>query len=183
MSGQFPAVVKAVFPGQLFLEMTNLIGTPQATLSITSGLVDFKINEDEPRNAPLSAAQSRLRLEEFMGGVPVAFVPALFLGQVPCPESNGLGLTFRREGETLTVTQKNGTIFQYRFRSYIGKPWVEWMSYQGVVKFVLDRADPIDPDRASLRWVVSSKRGRIDVRWKDRKVHKSGQSIKSVSSI
>ena len=83
LSGQFPATVLVDYPKKLAVEVTNLIGAPQAWLTINDGKAELKFtaeNEKEYGKAP--------HARDMLGGLPLEIAPRLFAGGVPCPSDD-----------------------------------------------------------------------------------------------
>lgn len=178
LSGQFPASVRAVSPAQLYLEVTNLIGSPQAWMKIENGKIDLKLT---PENQKEWGRQS---MKSIFAGLPLEYAPDLFLGRMPCPKRK-VGdpeLKMKVVNEGLEVVS-GSTRYFYHFTEYIQKPWAESVVIQSKMKIEVEFFSPLDPDRAPLRWVASSPRGKIEVRWKDRRVEVDGKSVKSIGAI
>ena len=179
LSGQFPASVRAISPNQLYLEVTNLIGSPQAWMKIENGKVDLKLT---PENEKEWGRQS---MKSIFAGLPIEFAPDLFLGRIPCPKQKAgdPAPEMKILGNQLQVTAGK-TRYLYGFSEYVHRPWPKAVTIEdSKIKLEVEFFSPLDPDRAPLRWIASSPRGRIEVRWKDRRVDLDGKSIKSVGAI
>lgn len=169
LNGQFPASMRVDFPSRLVVEVTNLIGAPQAWLRIENGKTELRLSaQNEKRIGQTTQAQTML------GGLPLEHAPRLFAGGVPCPgpaahvetqseiDSEGGLIVQARDRRSNTSTQ-----YAYRFDRYLGLPWVREVRFEGVT---ITREEPASPDGAPKRWSASSSRGEIQVRWKDRSV-------------
>lgn len=187
MSGQFPATVLADYPKKLAVEVTNLIGAPQAWLTIEGGKTDLRFtaeNEKEYGRAP--------RARDVLGGLPLELAPRLFAGGVPCPsDEKNQDIRVKRTDDGLDVVALDlrtriATHYIYGFERVAGKPWVREVQWEKLARggrpgaksnFVtLVREDPADTDLAPKRWSASSVQGEIHVRWKDRTVTSVGES-------
>lgn len=175
LSGQFPATVLARAPGELALEVTNLIGAPQAWVKIKDQKIEMKLSAENKRAWKNSSKHLNL------GGLPLEFAPSLFLGRVPCPDLAGspdlrMSILNQKDLEIIETDSKtkHKNRYLYEFDSFEGRPWVSKLNYEGSlrsgqdVKVEFKFESPTAPDRAARRWSASSTRGKIDIRWKDR---------------
>lgn len=180
ISGQFPATVFVEYPKRLAVEVTNLIGSPQAWLTIDEGKAELKFtaeNEKELGKAP--------RTRDMLGGLPLELAPRLFAGGSPCPSENKNQDIRVKQTESggleviaLDLRSRISTRYVYFFEKYGGRPWVREVRYEKLARGALQgaksnlitilREEPSDPDGAPKRWSASSSRGEIRVRWKDR---------------
>jgi len=181
MTGQFPATVLSEYPGRLAVEVTNLIGAPQAWLKMENGKTEFRFSEKNEKEYGNSSVR------DMLGGLPLELAPRLFAGGVPCPtdaknqdirvhEGPDGGL----EVEALDLRTRDSTRYVYLFTRYAGKPWVKEMRWEKLAKggsrsaksvlVTFQREEPSDPDGAPKKWSASSSSGEIRVRWKDRMV-------------
>jgi hypothetical protein len=185
MSGQFPATVLADYPKKLAVEVTNLIGAPQAWLVVEAGKTVLKFtaaNEKEYGKAP--------PIRDRLGGLPLELAPRIFAGGVPCPsEDKNQDVRVRQVGEgglevvTFNLRTHSTTRYVYFFAKYGGRPWVKEVRWENGVRsgkpevksnlMTLLREDPRDSDSAPRRWSASSNQGKIDVRWKDRQTREN----------
>lgn len=176
LKGQFPATVLAEAPGKLALEVTNLIGAPQAWLKIEAGRIQLKLTPENQR------AWGQQSVRAIWGGLPLEMAPDLFLGKIPCPPL-GAGRDLRTSvlGDQLEVistdvkTQSKNR-YLYSFESYAGRPWPNALTYEGVVrggqrvKIDFEFEDPSDSEYSPKKWSATSSRGAVTIRWKDRTV-------------
>lgn len=182
LTGQFPATVRVDYPARLALEVTNLIGAPQAWLKVENGTTELRFsegNEKEYGNQP----QAR----SMLGGLPLELAPRLFAGGNPCPsDSKNSDIRIREnsegglEVEELDLRTRDSTRYVYFFTRYAGRPWVKEIRWEKLAKggnrsaksnlITFQREEPTDPDGAPKRWSASSIGGEIRVRWKDRSV-------------
>lgn len=181
MSGQFPATVLVEYPKKLAVEVTNLIGAPQAWLKVEDGKTKLRFTAENEKEygKPKSAAM--------LGGLPVEQAPRLFAGGVPCPSDNkNQDIRVKQTSDggleviAFDLRSRQQTRYAYQFTRYAGHPWVAHVEWGSVAKderaakiFQLTREEPSDPDGAPKRWTASSDRGEIQVRWKDRSVEKN----------
>ncbi len=173
MSGQFPATVRVDYPQRLAVEVTNLIGSPQAWLKMEQGRVELRYSEANAKEYGKPPT-----LQSTLGGLPLEYAPRLFAGGVPCPPNLSHFQTHARarvdgELELDSLDRRTGvrTVFRYRFDRYQGKPWVKEIEIEAHAKKVtIQRSDPSGEDGAPRRWSASSDRGEIQVRWKDRSI-------------
>jgi hypothetical protein len=194
MSGQFPATVLVEFPKKLAVEVTNLIGSPQAWLTIDDGKTELRFtaeNEKEYGKAP--------RARDMLGGLPLELAPRLFAGGVPCPsDDKNQDIRIKQNDEggleviALDLRSHSSTRYVYTFSRYAGHPWVSIAEYEklarrappgaksNLIKIV--REEPADPDGAPKRWSASSSHGEIRVRWKDRSVV-SAEEVQRTESL
>lgn len=181
MSGQFPATVRVEYPNLLGVEVTNLIGSPQAWLKIENEKTELRFTTENEKEYGKPPARSML------GGLPLELASRLFAGGVPCPleseeRSARVKLTpeggvevFEQNTRTRTVTH-----IHYSFTRYAGKPWVNEVRWEKLAQgakrsaksnlITIIREDPSGPDGAPIRWSASSALGEIRIRWKDRNV-------------
>ena len=182
MSGQFPASVAVDYPKRLAVEVTNLIGTPQAWLTIENGKTELRFtaeNEKDYGKAP--------RARDMLGGLPLELAPRLFAGGVPCPaddKNQDIRVKQTDEGAlevvTLDLRSRLSTRYVYVFDKVAGRPWVREVTWEKLARgnpggaksslITILREDPSDSDGAPKKWSASSTRGEIRVRWKDRSV-------------
>jgi hypothetical protein len=182
MSGQFPATVLADYPKKLAVEVTNLIGSPQAWLTIENGKTDLRFTA---KNEKEYGKASRAR--DMLGGLPLELAPRLLVGGVPCPtddKNQDIRVKQTDEGRlevlALDLRSRISTQYVYTFTKVSGHPWVSEITYEklarrggqganlNLIKIV--REEPSGSDGAPKRWSASSSRGEIRVRWKDRTV-------------
>ncbi|MBC7386365.1 MAG: hypothetical protein H7301_09435 [Cryobacterium sp.] len=188
ISGQFPASVRAEYPTRLGVEVTNLIGSPQAWLKIENGKTELKFTaeNDKEFGAP--------RIEQTLGGMPIEFALRLFAGGVPCPEQTkdrDVRVKTSSEGdlevEERVIRTNEVTTIHYSFTRYAGSPWVKEVRWEKLASNVgrsaksklirMTREEPDSADGAPLKWSVVSEAGEIRVRWKNRGV--SGLATKA----
>ncbi len=182
MTGQFPASVAVDYPHRLALEVTNLIGAPQAWLKIEDGKTELRFsaeNEKEYGKPP--------RARAMLGGLPLELAPRLFAGGVPCPsddKNRDIRVRSNDEGgldvEELDLRSRVTTHYSYNFMRYAGKPWVKEIRWEKLAKggrrgaksnlITFTRDEPMDPDGAPKKWGAVSGMGEVQVRWKDRAV-------------
>ena len=188
MAGQFPASVAVDYPRRLAVEVTNLIGTPQAWLTIENGKTELRFtaeNEKEYGKAP--------RARDMLGGLPLELAPRLFAGGVPCPaddKNQDIRVKQTDEGAleviALDLRSRVSTRYVYSYNKVAGKPWVREVTWEKLARgnpggaksnlITILREDPSDSDGAPRKWSASSSRGDIRVRWKDRTVVPAGES-------
>lgn len=164
-SGQFPAEV-LVKPEVLRLEVTNLVGGREALIQVEGGKYTV-----EREGKVLKGRRS-------WGGIPLEWAQTVFQGRVPCPRDlnldgkGSLRMTKTPEGE-LMVETINHEKFTYRFRSWAGSPWpefVRWEATQGSqpVQVEFSFQEPDDKTGVAKIWLAKSAQGEVKVRWKDR---------------
>jgi hypothetical protein len=180
MNGQFPASVLVDYPRSLAVEVTNLIGSPQAWLKIEGGKTELRFTAENEKEY----GQSRAR--DVLGGLPLEIAPRLFAGGVPCPSADknqDIRVKQADEGglevEVLDLRTRTKTRYVYTFLRHEGKPWVKTVEWEKTVRtptgegtqlVKILREEPMDPDGGPRRWSASSSSGEIRVRWKDRKI-------------
>jgi hypothetical protein len=182
MSGQFPASVLVDYPTKFTVEVTNLIGSPQAWLTIENGKTELKFtpeNEKQYGRAP--------RAREVLGGLPIELAPRLFSGGVPCPsDDKNQDIRVKQTDEgglevtAVDLRTRISTRYVYSYTKVAGQPWVAEADYEKLARgakpgaksnlIKIIREEPSDPDSAPKRWSASSSHGEIKVRWKDRTV-------------
>ncbi len=195
MSGQFPATVLVEYPRKLAVEVTNLIGSPQAWLTIEGGKTELKFtaeNEKEYGRAP--------RARDVLGGLPLELAPRLFAGGVPCPsddKNQDIRVKQTDEGAleivALDLRTRASTRYVYFFTKVAARPWVREADYEKLARrgppsaksnlIKIIREEPSDPDGAPKRWSASSSHGEIRVRWKDRTVETVVDSQRAESLV
>lgn len=181
INGQFPATVRAHYPGDLGIEVTNLIGAPQAWLKVENGKAQVRLSaENESRYGKRPSRES-------FGGLPLLLAPRFFAGGVPCPhDEKNAEIRIRKSDQGELVVEERYprtaemTRYVYRFTRYAGKPWVKEVRWEtrsksdGAQKdsriVTLHREEPLDPDGAPKKFTASSEQGTLRVRWKDRSV-------------
>ncbi len=177
MNGRFPATVLVDYPRSLAVEVTNLIGAPQAWLKIEGGKTELRFTAENEREFGQS------RAHDVLGGLPLEIAPRLFAGGVPCPtndKNQDIRVKQTDEGGlevvTLDLRTRLKTRYIYTFVRHAGKPWVKTVEWEksartgetNIVKIL--REEPSDSDNGPKRWSASSATGEIRVRWKDRKL-------------
>jgi len=182
ISGQFPATVLVDYPKKLAVEVTNLIGSPQAWLTIDEGKTELRFtaeNEKEYGKPP--------RPRDMLGGLPVELALRLFAGGVPCPsDDKNQAIRVKQTDDggleviAMDLRTRLSTRYVYLFTKLAGHPWVREASLEKLARsakagaksnlITIRREEPSDPDGAPKRWSALSSRGEIRVRWKDRTV-------------
>jgi hypothetical protein len=134
LKGQFPATVLVEYPRKLALEVTNLIGSPQAWLRMEGGRTELRFSAENERKYGRAPDADRL------GGLPVELAPRLFAGGVPCPSlSKNVDLRMKTteagglEVVELDLRSRDQTRFAYRFSKYAGRPWVREIDWEKTV--------------------------------------------------
>ncbi len=182
MSGQFPATVLVDYPKKFAVEVTNLIGAPQAWLTIENGKTELKFTAENEK-----AYGRTPRTRDVLGGLPIDLAPRLFAGGVPCPsDDKNQDIRVKQTDEgglevtTVDLRTRASTRYTYTFTKFAGRPWVSETDYEKLARgakgsaksnlIKIIREEPSDPDGAPKRWSASSSHGEIRVRWKDRTV-------------
>ncbi|MGE0616990.1 MAG: hypothetical protein AB7P04_15270 [Bacteriovoracia bacterium] len=160
-SGKFPASAKAVVPGQLDMEVTNLLGGTEAHIRVRGNVFEL--------NVPKEPERSR-RGQDHWGGIPLRWATDLFIGRVPCPPA-GAKTKLEADGADGLVAEYEGERFVYRFREYAGKAWperLEWVDTATgrAVKFEFFNPEP--ETRSPLQWEAISELGQVKTRWRSR---------------
>jgi hypothetical protein len=182
MSGQFPATVLVEYPTRLAVEVTNLIGAPQAWMKIENGKTELRFTAENEKEYGKPEARNML------GGLPLELAPRLFAGGVPCPsDSKNKDIRVKQTDTGLEVTEldlrsRDQVRYIYGFTRYAGKPWVNQIEWEKLAKGArrsakskvirVVREEPSSPDGAPTRWSASSEQGEIHVRWKDRSIER-----------
>lgn len=174
--GQFPASVNASDPEQVTLEVTNLIGSPQATIKVDHG--SYTIDMPDEKKGTSRKAQG----SGSWGGIPLRWASELFLGRIPCPSADSRShLTLSVQPDTSDLTAETAASptgdserFVYHFRQWGGKPWPESLHWERKgrtptsVDFKFD--DPDDKTGSPKKWEAKSPRGEVKLRWTDFRV-------------
>jgi hypothetical protein len=169
-SGQFPATVKVTGSDRLEMEVTNLLGGPEATIKVNGA--SFEIRASGKGRGGKDRVQTGT---DTWAGIPLRWAPDLFLGRVPCPEDSvraSAQIRMNEGGELVIETP--GERYTYGYRSWAGAPWPEkltWRRTSGAateVAFEFDQPD--DKTGSPAKWEARSSRGEVKVRWKDRDV-------------
>lgn len=184
VNGQFLADVVAHHPDRLKIEVNNLLGGTEALISMANKHLKILRNHE-----------SHEAEDYFWGGIPVRWVPDLFLGRIPCPEesreflSSGFGngldstrwkLTQNLEGDLRVETAVHGKgpleIFLYRFKNVHGRPWPKFLRWEKKlssasepsewVEFSFD--DPETDSTSPKKWDIQSSQGRLRLQWRSR---------------
>ena len=164
-SGQFPAEVM-VTPGSLRMEVTNLVGGREALITVDGARYSIE------REGKVQKGRKS------WGGIPLRWANVLFLGRVPCPELSTRGVDSEKlqltpEGE-LVIETINQERFIYRFRSWAGAPWPEFVRWESgarsdkALAVEFEFSEPEDKTGAAKIWSAKSAQGEVKVRWKDR---------------
>jgi hypothetical protein len=180
MSGQFPATVLVEYPKRLAVEVTNLIGAPQAWMKIENGKTELRFTEENEKEYGKASARTML------GGLPLELAPRLFAGGIPCPsDAKNKDIRVKQTDTGLEVIEldlrsRDQVRYVYTFTRYAGKPWVSEIEWEKLAKGArrsakskvirVVREEPSSPDGAPKRWSASSEQGEIHVRWKERSV-------------
>lgn len=175
-SGQFPAMVVAETPATLKLEVTNLVGGPEALIEINGNHYSIKETGRKARD------KEQPRSEEGYGswaGIPLQWATELFLGRIPCPRDRASIITMgvNKDGD-LTVSTRpslagDSELFEYHYRQWNDQPWPEALHWERKgafatsVDFTFD--DPEKGTGSPRKWQAKSPRGEVKVRWRDRK--------------
>lgn len=168
-SGQFPADVLAQAPSTLKLEVTNLLGATEATVTISGDqMVIDSIHK--------KAGESAVEKQGSWAGIPLRWAVDLFLGRIPCPPE---GATLSSPEDDVLVArsgQSGGPVetYEFRLKDYAGGliadslVWTQSGSAANRVEFHF--YDPEDHTRSPKRWDATSPHGEVKVRWRDRVV-------------
>jgi hypothetical protein len=168
-SGQFPATVTARAPDTLMLEVTNLLGSTQAVISVQGKKYSVTVPDKSGNQRKKEGAGS-------WGGIPLNWASDLFLGRIPCPSQEQLTdarLTVNEESQlVIDIERGEPEKFVFSFRQWAGKAWPEKLHWQrsgklaATVEFKFD--DPEDRTRSPRKWEAKSALGEVKVRWRDR---------------
>jgi hypothetical protein len=173
-SGQFPATVSVRAPDSLVLEITNLVGAPQALIRINGNRYSIVLG-DEGGGKIRERTQSG---SDSWGGIPLHWATDLFLGRIPCPtKTQQAEARIQVSGDELTVEtrptlEREAERYLYRFRSWSGKPWPEALHWDGPGRHAVDFRfeDPEDGTRSPRKWEARSAQGEVRARWRERKI-------------
>ncbi len=174
-SGQFPADVHAKAPNHLKMEVTNLIGGTEATISVEG--TQYKIEIPSKKKKKAAPAEQG---NHSWGGIPLRWATDLFLGRIPCPPTASLKDSKLRIDDELRLVVETPAMlgadaqkFVYSFQNWEGRPWAKSLRWESTgtlstaVHFVFE--DPEPKTRSPRRWEARSDRGEVKIRWKDRR--------------
>lgn len=162
-NARFPANVEVRRAGELRIDITNLLGGPEATVRVTDESIDVR------RQGAASSSQLKSP-EGHWNGIPVRWAKRLFLGQVPCAVGGAAERPARHLGEDRLEVNVGGERYEYAYRSFEGKFTAEslvWSGRDGAsVQFSF--RDFADGSRVAHQWEAKSASGSVKIRWKDR---------------
>jgi hypothetical protein len=168
-SGQFPATVTAKAPDTLLLEVTNLLGSTQAIITVEGRKYTVTVPDKAGNRTRREGAGS-------WGGIPLNWASDLFLGRIPCPTETqiaGARLSVNEERQLIVdIERGEREKFVYSFRQWAGKAWPERLHWEkhgkiaSAVEFKFD--DPEDRSASPRKWEAKSALGEVKVRWRDR---------------
>lgn len=169
VSGQFPASVLATGTDRFEMEITNLLGAPEATVKRKGEKLTVK--------AP-GKQLNKASVDPIVRGISLDWMQKLLMGQIPCPPAARSKISLTGEDGLLLVYSAPGIHerYQVRYRSWGGKAWAEHMEIERnlegapVSRFVFDFQDPEEPSGSPKNWAVAFDQGALKVRWKDREV-------------
>lgn len=160
--GQFPANVLVQDPQQLDLEITNLLGGTEATVTVRGDKYRVVKGGKESRSWQGTGT---------WGGIPLRWASELFLGRFPCPAPQEQAKArVSIEGDDQLRVDVGSETYVYSVKEWSGKMWafeLEWMtkgSPGGDLKF--EFAEPEDVTGSPLDWTAKSSKGEVRVRWK-----------------
>ena len=179
-NGQFPATVVAEASGHLRLEVSNLIGSTEASIKIDDETYQVDVPSSKKQKA--QSAQG----SKSWGGLPLKWGTDLFLGRIPCPapvEMDKARVSLTQDGG-LTIETATDELYEFHFKNVGGASWPESLHYEqkfpvemkvgsrGKPTVVLDfRFDDQETGTLSPRkWEAKSDQGEVKVRWRDRDV-------------
>lgn len=166
-SGQFPAQVLAKSQDELDLEITNLLGAPQASLQVRG------------EHYLLTVENRREGGRYSWGGIPLKWATTLFVGKTPCPSALRQKDMNLKLGEELSLVidlpaalENEPETFTYHFRMWGDRPWPEKLVWEkkGTVPLRVDFRfeEPEEPSGSPRKWEARSTLGEVKARWKDR---------------
>ena len=174
-SGQFPAVVEAPSPERLKLEVTNLVGGTEAILTVEGRRYKIEVPDHKDRDE---------QGESSWGGIPLQWANALFLGRIPCPDSDlAKEAAFSKDSAGNLVVETPKTLdrlsekFVYHLRPLDGGLWPDTLHWERegiegsapvVVDFKFD--DPEVKTHSPQKWEAKGSQGEVRVRWKERQI-------------
>ena len=178
-NGQFPATV-AASPGHLKLEVSNLIGSTEASITIDGDT--YQIDVPASKNQKGQTAQG----SKSWGGLPLKWGTDLFLGKIPCPtgaEMDKAKVSLTADGGLSFETLTN-EVYEYHFKSVGGASWPDSLHYEqkfpvemkvgarGKQSVIVDfKFDDQETGTLSPRkWEARSEQGEVKVRWRNRDV-------------
>lgn len=162
-SGQFPADVNVKAPDQLKLEISNVLGGTEAVIRVDGESYEVFSGNVNP--------QKKMQGYGSWGGIPLRWATDLFLGKIPCPETQqGWKLSLDQDEQLVVAKVEKGVFgkerFTYRFRDIKGKPWPEFLLWERAgdkVEFKFD--DPESEGFSPKKWEAKSMLGHVKVRW------------------
>lgn len=171
-SGQLPASVKAKYPNQLDLEITNPLGGIEAYIKVRGSKYTIQSAKDQSK---------KQEGYDSWGGIPLTWASDLFLGRIPCPTSSEIKtakISYGEDEELIVdvpaALHGDKQSFIYRFREHEGAPWPEALTWEragpfgGKVEFEFD--EPEAPSLSPLKWSAKSDRGSVKIRWSERTI-------------
>jgi hypothetical protein len=161
--------VEAEAPDHVILEITNLLGSREATIQVNQGAYTIDVPDKQGGGARRTSGLGS------WGGIPLRWASELFLGRIPCPsKSKELRLEVSEAGELIAVDSTRQERFVYRFRQWAGRAWPESLHWEQMartgpsmasVDFKFD--DPDDKTGTPKKWEAKSSRGEVKLRWRD----------------
>ena len=178
-NGQFPATVVAT-PGHLKLEVSNLIGSTEASIAIDGEV--YQIDVPASKSQKSQTAQG----SKTWGGLPLKWGSDLFLGRIPCPTGTDLEkarISLTPDGG-LSLETSTDELYEYHFKTIGGASWPESLHYEqkfpiemkvgarGKQSVVVDfKFDDQETETLSpKKWEARSDQGEVKVRWRKRDV-------------
>jgi len=162
IKGQFPAFVKVTNQQNLQMEVTNLIGSPQANINVNKH--QYEIILHGPKKKIIKGKDN-------WAGIPLRWATSLFLGRIPCPNL-GEEPKVRWHSSSIFSAVQDQEEYRYFVRRWAGQAWPEKLIWKSkakdtpVIEFVFEKPKP--KTTIPLKWSISTKNSQVKVRWKRR---------------
>ncbi len=186
VSGQFQGIIatKRGMNGathELTLEVLNPLGGTEVKVEIRDN--QYLISQVRKKKGQEGFKEQG---NENWSGIPLRWAAQIFLGEIPCPKSKKYVV---RQGESLSdeaekviiVQDENGDLFQFSVEKlktgYFPKV-LKLTSEKTEVEFHFD--DPTEKTLEPQKWEAISKKGRVKLKWKERKVSLERESTPKV---
>ena len=162
-SGQFPAFVKVSDPESLQMEVTNLIGSPQANIKVKKQQYEIILHGPQKK---------KITGKDNWAGIPLRWATSLFLGRIPCPSIKRKNISVKWHSADAFSAYEGEEEYHYFIRRWAGQAWPEklvWTSAKesaSSVEFVFEK--PKEKSTIPLKWSISTKNSQVKVRWKRR---------------
>ncbi len=155
-SAQFPATVQATAPDQVQMEVTNALGGTEAWIEVKGGHFDVKLPEGKGQG---------VSGKDHWKGIPLRWAPALFLAQIPCPETKlrvGAKITREKDNQLSVIAGVDRFLYEGDFSGAV--PEIKSLRWEKGGKSV-NFSWP-----GGYRWEAKSPLGEVKIRWNERDV-------------